>query len=179
LAGSCVDVYVGMTSAGQDKVDDDELAEALRLSVEVTSNALQHPPEDSSTVDEMLSGMLEQQEQEEEDVISRIMEMGFGRIEVVKAMQAAHSDAERAVEYLMTGVPNGQGQAWEGGDIQHANDDSAMTSTSASEDEDELAKAIRLSVETCDVAIDSCSSDVNDSDQVIVVAVSYHTPRRI
>ena len=158
-----------MTSAGQDEVDGDELAEALQLSVEVSSNALQHSPQDSSTVDEMLSGMLEQHEQEEEDVISRIIKMGFGRKEVVKAMQAAHSDAERAVEYLMTGVPNGQGQAWEGGDIQHPNDDSAMTSTGASKDEDELAKALRLSLESCDVAMDSCSSDGNDSDQVVVL----------
>ena len=98
-----------MTSAGQDEVDGDELAGAPRLSVEVPSNALQHPPQDLSTVDGMLSGMLsgvlEQQEQEEEDVISSIMEMGFGRQEVVKAMQVAQSDTEGAVEYLMTSVP--------------------------------------------------------------------------
>ena len=55
------------------------------------------------------------------DAISRIVEMGFGRGEVVKAMQAAHDDSDRAVEYLMEGIPgdpteaasipDGQGEA--------------------------------------------------------------------
>ena len=49
--------------------------------------------------------------EQEDDGISRIMEMGFGREEGVKAMRAAHNDAERAVEYLMTGVPDGAGEA--------------------------------------------------------------------
>ena len=45
---------------------------------------------------------------EEDDGFSRLVEMGFGREEDVKAMRAEHNDAERAVE---TGVPGGQGQA--------------------------------------------------------------------
>ena len=86
--------------------------------------------------------------EQEDDGISRIMEMGFGREEVVKALHAAHNDAERALEYLTTGIPDGQGQAasepGEGGEIQDA-DNSAMTSEGVGEDEAQLAEALRLS----------------------------------
>ena len=118
---------------GQDEVDGDELAEAPHSTAEAPPNSLQHPPHDPSTGEmpefEMRSEMLEGQELEEEDGILRIMEMGFGREEAVQAVQAAHGDAERALEYLMTGIPadgqdqgQGQGQAASQRPEQHMED---------------------------------------------------------
>lgn len=60
---------------------------------------VQAPATTSGSSSDFVSGS------EYEKTVSNLMEMGFGKDEVVKCLRAAFNNPERAVEYLMNGLP--------------------------------------------------------------------------
>ena len=67
------------------------------------------------------------QSQPPEELIKSVMEMGFPREEVIAALRASFNNPDRAVEYLMNGIPANAASEAEEGDESSAGEEDEIT----------------------------------------------------